>query len=127
MAKKNKEMVKSRVSWVNSEKSWESFLLRVKTLNLPVVVHFTATWCMPSVAMNPFFDDLALNNPCALFLRVDMDEVLNGAKQLRVTAMPTFLMMNNGVIVDKLVGANPQEMQKTVGNFVQLNYAKEGR
>ena len=45
-------------------------------MQMQVVVHFTATWCMPSVAMNPFFDDLALNNPCALFLRVDMDEVL---------------------------------------------------
>ena len=30
---------------------------------------------MPSVAMNPFFEELAFNYPDALFLTVDVDEV----------------------------------------------------
>lgn len=38
-------------------------------------MHFTASWCMPSVAMNPFFEELALTYPDVLFLTVDVDEV----------------------------------------------------
>lgn len=42
---------------------------------LQVVVHFTAAWCIPSVAMTAVFEDLALNYQDMLFLVVDVDEV----------------------------------------------------
>ena len=42
---------------------------------LQVVVHFTASWCIPSVAMAAFFKELALNYQDMLFLVVDVDEV----------------------------------------------------
>lgn len=38
-------------------------------------MHFTAAWCMPSVAMNSFFEELASSYPDVLFLTVDVDEV----------------------------------------------------
>lgn len=38
-------------------------------------MHFTACWCMPSVAMNPFFEEVASNYKHILFLSVDVDEV----------------------------------------------------
>lgn len=42
---------------------------------MQVVVHFTAAWCMPSVAMNHFFEELASTYQDILFLSVDVDEV----------------------------------------------------
>ena len=39
------------------------------------MVHFTASWCIPSVAMAAFFKELALNYQDMLFLVVDVDEV----------------------------------------------------
>ena len=42
---------------------------------LQVMVHFTAAWCVPSVAMNPFFEELALNYQDIMFLLVDVDDV----------------------------------------------------
>ncbi|MBA0641550.1 hypothetical protein Goshw_003511, partial [Gossypium schwendimanii] len=39
------------------------------------MVHFTAAWCVPSVAMNPFFEELALCYQDILFLSVDVDDV----------------------------------------------------
>lgn len=41
---------------------------------LQVVVHFSASWCTPSRAMNPFFEELALVYKSVLFLSVDVDE-----------------------------------------------------
>lgn len=42
---------------------------------LQVVVHFGASWCVPSVAMAAVFEELALNYQYMLFLVVDVDEV----------------------------------------------------
>ncbi|XP_024018938.1 thioredoxin-like protein CXXS1 [Morus notabilis] len=84
-----------------------------------IVVHFTASWCMPSVAMNPIFEELASNYPDVLFLVVDVDELKEVASRMDIKAMPTFLLMRNGAQVDKLVGANPEEIKKRIHSFVQ--------
>jgi len=41
------------------------------------------------------------------------------ASQLEVKAMPTFLFLKDGNAMDKLVGANPDEIKKRVDGFVQ--------
>ena len=33
--------------------------------------------------------------------------------------MPTFSLIRNGAQVDKLVGANPEEIKKRINSFVQ--------
>lgn len=39
------------------------------------MVHFSAYWCMPSIAMDPFFEELASTYQDVIFLKVDVDEV----------------------------------------------------
>ena len=39
------------------------------------MIHFSAYWCMPSITMNPFFEELASTYQSVLFLNVDVDEV----------------------------------------------------
>ncbi|KAF3450466.1 hypothetical protein FNV43_RR06549 [Rhamnella rubrinervis] len=97
MENQQEQQNKPRVVKVDSLESWGSFVSQATNQGCPIVVHFTASWCMPSVAMNPFFEELALSNPDVLFLVVDVDEVK----------------------VDKLVGANPEEMRKRIDAFVQ--------
>ena len=41
------------------------------------------------------------------------------ASKFEVKAMPTFILMNDGVAIDKLVGANPDEIKKRVEIFIQ--------
>lgn len=36
-----------------------------------------------------------------------------------IKAMPTFLLMKNGSPVEKIVGANPDEIKKRIENLVQ--------
>ncbi|GAB4826768.1 hypothetical protein Ancab_033649 [Ancistrocladus abbreviatus] len=66
---------KSRVIKVDSRESWDFYLTQTKNQGTPIVVHFTAAWCMPSVAMNPFFEEMASTYTDMLFLTVDVDDV----------------------------------------------------
>ncbi|KAA0056899.1 hypothetical protein IC582_029471 [Cucumis melo] len=110
---------RTRVVKIESMESWNFYLTKAIQQDSLIVVHFTASWCMPSVAMNPFFEELALTYPDVLFLTVDVDEVKEVAAKLEIKAMPTFLMMKNGTQIDKLVGANPEEIRKRIGAYTE--------
>ncbi|WCJ20333.1 Thioredoxin-like protein CXXS1 [Euphorbia peplus] len=119
MESQEEGQTKSGVVKVDSMETWEFYVAQANTQNCPIVVHFTAAWCIPSVAMNPFFEELASMYPDVLFLIVDVDDVKDVAAKLEVKAMPTFVLLKEGVPVDKLVGANPEEVRKRVDLFVQ--------
>ncbi|KAJ6417319.1 hypothetical protein OIU84_003100 [Salix udensis] len=108
---------KSRVVRIDSEESWDFFIKQATDKDCPVVVHFTASWCKPSVAMNPFFEEIAMSYKDLVFLCVDVDEVKGVGAKMKIKAMPTFSLMRGGAEVDKLVGANPGETRKRVGGF----------
>ncbi|GLU23190.1 hypothetical protein SLE2022_392150 [Rubroshorea leprosula] len=110
---------KSRVVKVDSVESWDFYVGQASNQGCPIVSHFTASWCMPSVAMNPFFEELALAYPDVLFITVDVDEVKEVATRLEVKAMPTFVIMRGGAVVDKVVGANTEEIKKRINSFVE--------
>ncbi|KAF7150849.1 hypothetical protein RHSIM_Rhsim02G0114900 [Rhododendron simsii] len=116
---RQEEEKKSRVVKIGSKESWESYISQATNQGSPIVVHFTASWCMPSVAMNPFFEELAYTYQDVLFLAVDVDDVKEVATKYEVKAMPTFLLMKDGAQVDKLVGANPDEIKKRIEGLVQ--------
>ncbi|KAF8111075.1 hypothetical protein N665_0076s0077 [Sinapis alba] len=109
----------SRVVKVDSAESWNFYVTQAKNQACPIVAHFTASWCIPSVFMNSFFEDIASSYKDALFLIVDVDEVKEVARRLEVKAMPTFMFLKDGNTMDKLVGANPDEIKKRVDGFVQ--------
>ncbi|KAK9268549.1 hypothetical protein L1049_000303 [Liquidambar formosana] len=114
----HEQLMKSRVVKVDSEESWDFFIAQANNQGCPVVIHFAASWCMPSVAMNPFFVELALSYQDILFLLVDVDELKKVASKMEIKAMPTFLMMRGGTQVFKLVGANPEEIKKRIDGFL---------
>ncbi|KAF5942732.1 hypothetical protein HYC85_020374 [Camellia sinensis] len=114
----NEQLKKSRVVKVNSEETWDLFITKARDQGCPIVVHFTASWCLPSVAMNPFFEEMALSYQDVLFLVVDVDEVKEVATRMEIKAMPTFVLMREGAQVDKLVGANPAVIKKRIHGFV---------
>ncbi|KAL2476217.1 Transcription factor ILR3 [Abeliophyllum distichum] len=119
----HQQIMKSRVVKVDSEKTWDLFASQAKKQGCPVIIHFTASWCVPSVAMKPFFERLALKYQDIMFLLVDVDEVKELASKMEIKAMPTFLFMKEGALVDKLVGANPQEIKKSIPSKINVNVA----
>ncbi|KAL2327962.1 hypothetical protein Fmac_021389 [Flemingia macrophylla] len=121
--KSQKQLTKSKVVKIDSRKSWEHHITYATNKGFPVMVHFSAYWCMPSIAMNPFFQELASNYQNVLFLNVDVDEVKEVACKLEIKAIPTFVLMNGGAPVDKTVGANPQEIRKRIDCFIRQTHS----
>ena len=110
-----------KTRFVLSVKSFQFFFFSHKDLwALQVVVHFTADWCAPSKYMAGFFENLALKYPDILFLLVDVDEVKGVKDKMDVKAMPTFLLMKKNLQLDKIVGANADELHKRVAFFAQM-------
>ncbi|WOK96451.1 thioredoxin-like protein CXXS1 [Canna indica] len=106
---------RSRVVKVDSEDLWNQYINQ----GCPVFVHFGASWCVPSLAMNAYFEELAMTYQNVLFLYVDVDEAKGVASKVEVKAMPTFVLISDGTVINKTIGANPEEIKKRIDDFVQ--------
>ncbi|KAK9165416.1 hypothetical protein Scep_000613 [Stephania cephalantha] len=98
--------------------SWTEQLQKGNDSNKLVVVDFTASWCGPCRFIAPFLADLAKKLPNVMFLKVDVDELKTVAGDWAVEAMPTFVFLKGGTIVDKVVGAKKEELQQTIAKHM---------
>ncbi|KDP38568.1 hypothetical protein JCGZ_04493 [Jatropha curcas] len=94
--------------------AWNEQLEKGKESKTLIVVDFTATWCGPCRFITPILQDLAKKMPHVTFLKVDVDELRTVAEDWAVEAMPTFMFLKEGKIVDKVVGAKKEELQMTI-------------
>mmetsp|Transcript_5724 Transcript_5724/g.7043 ORF Transcript_5724/g.7043 Transcript_5724/m.7043 type:complete len:166 (+) Transcript_5724:95-592(+) len=78
-----------------------------------VVIDFSATWCGPCKMISPVYHELSESEDFSnvVFLKVDVDENPDTAAKYEVSAMPTFLFIKRGEVVDKLMGANPAALK----------------
>ncbi|XP_030511320.2 thioredoxin H2-like [Rhodamnia argentea] len=104
----------SRVMAFHSKSRWEEHFDASKGTNKLMVIYFTATWCGPCRWMEPTIDELAAAFADVDFIKIDVDELMNVSRQFGVQAMPTFLLMKNGKVVDKVVGAKKDELRNKI-------------
>ena len=62
--------------------------------------------------ITPLFKELSEDMPGVVFLKVDVDENPDTAAKYGVSAMPTFVFIKKGEVVDRLMGANPAALQE---------------
>ncbi|EOX90950.1 hypothetical protein QUC31_002859 [Theobroma cacao] len=98
--------------------SWNEQLQKGNESKKLVVVDFTASWCGPCRFIAPFLAELAKKLPNVMFLKVDVDELKEVATDWAVEAMPTFMFLKEGKIVDKVVGAKKDDLQQTVAKHM---------
>ena len=72
--------------------------------------YFTATWCGPCKAFKPVMNEVAGEGYSIQFVDVDQNKEL--ASKYGVQSVPTTVIEENGVEVDRFVGALPKETVK---------------
>ena len=94
--------------------SWTEQMQKGNESKKLIVVDFTASWCGPCRFITPILVELARKLPHVTFLKVDVDELKSVAEDWAVEAMPTFIFLKEGKIVDKVVGAKKDDLQLTI-------------
>ena len=87
----------------------ENFEAEVLQSEKPVLLDFWATWCGPCRMIAPVIDKLAEERLDVKFGKINVDEQPQLAAQFGVMSIPTLVVMKDGEITNKTVGARPKE------------------
>ncbi|HVJ37836.1 MAG TPA: thioredoxin [Stenotrophomonas sp.] len=80
-----------------------------KSLQVPVLVDFWATWCGPCKSLTPILEKLAAEYNGAFELaKVDVDQEQQIAAAFQIRSVPTVFLVKDGQLVDGFPGALPE-------------------
>jgi thioredoxin 1 len=89
---------------------------------VPVIVDFWAPWCGPCKMVAPTLDKLAKEYSGTLIIaKVNTDENPEWAMKFGVQGIPTMLLVANGKVIHRQVGALPEPiLRDLVAQFVDV-------
>jgi len=70
---------------------------------MKTIKYFSAKWCGPCRTFKPIMNEIANEGYSVQFIDIDQNETL--ASQYNVKSVPTTVIEENGVEVDRFVGA----------------------
>ena len=83
----------------------ENFENVVLKSEVPVLIDFWASWCMPCKMLSPVVDEIAAESDGSYKVgKINVDEQQELAAKFRVMSIPTLLVFDKGEIVEKSVG-----------------------
>lgn len=86
----------------------------VKNSPKTVLLDFYADWCGPCRMVSPLVDEIAEENPQYLVGKINVDEETELSQTFGVSSIPMLVVMKEGKIVNKAVGARPKQQIKAM-------------
>lgn len=83
----------------------DNFNEEVMNSNKPVLLDFWAPWCGPCQMVLPIVEEIAGERSDIKVGKVNVDEQKELAKQFRVLSIPTLVVMKDGKIEKRSMGA----------------------
>ncbi|XP_061953842.1 TPR repeat-containing thioredoxin TDX isoform X2 [Populus nigra] len=103
-----------QVIGIHSAKELDPKLNAASKTSRLAILYFTASWCGPCRMIAPIFTSLAAKYLKVVFLKVDIDEARDVAARWNISSVPTFYFIKNGKEIDKVVGADKNELERKV-------------
>ena len=108
----------------------ENFVSLLKTVDAataqarPVVIFFFAQWCEPCRKFEPTLTKLSAEFPLIHFVKVDVDNVEEASDLFEVRSVPTFILISNGEVVQKMNGANEEIIREHMNNLMAITFLR---
>ena len=74
-----------------------------------VLLDFWASWCGPCRMVSPVVDEIAGERPDIKVCKVNVDTERELASVFKVMSIPTLVVMKEGKVVNRAMGARPKE------------------
>ena len=85
-----------------------NFLSEVMNSEKKVLLDFWAPWCGPCRMVVPMVEEIAKERPDIKVGKINVDENPELATRFRIMSIPTLVVMENGRIVNQIMGARPK-------------------
>lgn len=82
---------------------------------MKTVYYFTADWCQPCKRTRPIVEELNREQTTAGFQIIDIDDNPDLVKAFSIQSVPTFILFNNGLELNRIIGS---QTRKQLEDFI---------
>lgn len=86
----------------------ENFESEVLNASSKVLIDFWAPCCAPCRMVSPIIDEIGAEMNTVKVVKINVDEEPELARKFKVMSIPTLIVMQDGEVVDRAVGAKPK-------------------
>lgn len=104
-----------------------NFDQEVSQSEVPVLVEFSASWCVPSQQQKPVLESLAGEYAGKLKIgNINVDQNAGAASRYKIMGCPTFIVFNSGKLLSRRTGAqSKKQLEEMIQGAVSGEQDKE--